>query len=76
MVEECSETRIHGRFGWKAIPFAREDFDSNLVSILGEVVEVMVGYWQGASAPGIGNGTTIRPRPDLRTNTLKQEYSQ
>jgi hypothetical protein len=36
MVEECKETRIHGLLGWKAMPFALEDFDSNFVSILGE----------------------------------------
>lgn len=57
MVEECSETRIHGlylkiskcpqarglihlpyRVGWKAMPLAREDLDSNLVSIEGEAI--------------------------------------
>lgn len=49
MVEEWRETRIHGRLGWKAMPFAREDLDSNLVSIEGW--EVMAGYGEGASAP-------------------------
>jgi hypothetical protein len=29
MVEECRETRIHGRFGWNAMPLARELLDSN-----------------------------------------------
>jgi hypothetical protein len=33
-VEECKETRIHGRLGWKAMPFAREDFDSNYSVLL------------------------------------------
>ena len=48
MVDECSETRIHGlsegqqlqpegtqrvyRLGWNAMPLAREDFDSNCVA--------------------------------------------
>lgn len=50
MVEECRETRIHGRFGWNAIPLAREDFDSNLVSI-GEEEEAIVDGLEGASAP-------------------------
>ena len=27
-MEECKETRIHGRLGWKAIPFALDDLDS------------------------------------------------
>lgn len=40
MVEECKETRIHGRLGWKAMPFALEDFDSNFVSIVGEELEL------------------------------------
>lgn len=52
MVDECRDTRIHGRFGWKAMPFAREDLDSNLVSIVGEEV-VMVGCYWGAQAPDI-----------------------
>ena len=42
MVEEWSETSIHGRFGWKAMPFARLDLDSNLVSIEGEVAKVLM----------------------------------
>jgi hypothetical protein len=49
MVDECSDTRIHGLravsgvagtgdgrgylLGWKAIPFAREDLDSNYVAL-------------------------------------------
>jgi hypothetical protein len=33
MVEEWRETRIHGRLGWNAMPFALEDLDSNFVSI-------------------------------------------
>lgn len=36
MVEECSDTRIHGLLGWKAMPFARDDLDSNLVNMDGE----------------------------------------
>ena len=39
-MEECSETRIQGRLGWKARPLAREDLDSNLVSM--GAVEAMV----------------------------------
>lgn len=35
MVEECRETRIHGRLGWKAMPFALEDLDSYERSISG-----------------------------------------
>ena len=51
MVEECSDTRIHGRLGWKAMPFAREDLDSNFVSI-GE--GFILGDQEGAQAPDIG----------------------
>jgi hypothetical protein len=40
MVEECNDTRIQGLLGWKAIPLALEDLDSNLVNMLGE--EAMV----------------------------------
>ena len=51
MVEECKDTRIHGRFGWKAMPFAREDLDSNFVSMEEEAI---VGDQEGAPAPDIG----------------------
>jgi len=41
MVEEWSETSIHGRFGWKAIPFALDDLDSNFVSIVDDMTPVV-----------------------------------
>lgn len=56
MVEECNDTRIHGRLGWKAMPFAREDLDSNFVS-MGE--EAIVGDQEGASAPDIGRRQAV-----------------
>ena len=34
MTPECSDARIHGRFGWKDSPLTLLDFVSNLVSIL------------------------------------------
>lgn len=38
-MDECSDTRIHGRLGWKARPLAREDLDSNFVSMGDEEAE-------------------------------------
>ena len=40
-MDECKLTRIHGRFGWKAMPLALEDLDSNLVNMLG--VDILAG---------------------------------
>ena len=57
MVEECKDTKIHGRLGWKAMPFAREDLDSNFVSI-GE--GFIVGDQEGAQAPDIGRYQSYR----------------
>lgn len=51
MVDECSETRIHGRLGWKAMPFARDDLDSNLVSIEGLDEEAIAGSGSGSLRP-------------------------
>ena len=34
MTPLCKEAQTQGRFGWKANPFTRADFDSNLVSMV------------------------------------------
>jgi len=71
MVELWRETRIQGRLGWKARPLAREDLDSNLVS-MGEVEVMVGGCWRelvlragwvvpvGACDVRMGDGGSLR----------------
>ena len=40
----CKEAQTQGRFGWKANPLTRADFDSNFVNIM-RLLEIFTLRW-------------------------------
>lgn len=40
----CRLTRIQGRFGWKAMPLAREDLDSNCAGLASVLLAIRVEW--------------------------------
>lgn len=70
MTPLCKEAQIQGLTGWKAKPFTRADFDSNLVNILLEWLRRKIRSGRDPSNnPLVHCGAPVKDRQRLETRT-------